>query len=141
LFHIGVTLDIGNSQIFNHEELKRRVLRKMEGIEDEPMELDTRHFRISIPGDIHTVHSKKKFVINLMKGILLSHGQIVPYGYSGDLKDPRNDEYYAQSYYHSKRRYDLTETLTNRYHPSNPLNYLLHMNSEYKDILKKIFHL
>lgn len=134
---IGVTLDAGNSKIFNHEELKRRVLRKINGEEDAPMQLNTRNFRISIDGDIHTVHAKKKFEINLNKGVLISHGQIVPFGYSGDLFDPRNDDYYFHSH---QDRITLAETLANRYHPSNPLNYLLHFKSFSGFHLRDIFH-
>jgi hypothetical protein len=141
LFNLGVTLDIGNSKIFNHEELKRRVMRKIDGKEDLPMELDNRRFKISIEGEIHTVHSKKKFQINLLKGVLIGDGQLVPFGYSGELMDPRNDEYYRQSDYHYKRRDELEKILVNRFHPANPLNFILQSNDYYAFLLKKIFHL
>ena len=119
----------------------RRTLNVMDGIADPALEMNQRNFKISKNGQIHTVHSTKRFQIQLNKGILLSHGQLVPFGYAGDRLDPRNNEYYAESIDREDHRYELADILDNRYHPAKPFDHFIYNpRSMYGRILRKIFN-
>jgi hypothetical protein len=137
----GVTLDMHNSEIFNHEELKRRTQNKINGVVDAPMELDNTKFRLTRAGDIHTIDSKKKFDIVLNKGILLADGSLVPFGYSGPIMDARNADYYERIGY-DPRMEKIREILEYRYHPDRPFDHIYYNDNHpiSRQTLKSIYH-
>lgn len=134
-------MDLPNSEKFSHEELRRRTMNVINGVEDPALEMGQRNFKISRNGQIHTVYGIKKFQIQLNKGILLTHGQLVPFGYSGERNDPRNNEYYAESIEKEEHKYNLAKILDHRFHPARPYDhFIFDSHLFYGRILRKIFH-
>jgi hypothetical protein len=137
---LGITLDMVNSKLYNHEELKRRVLNKIAGVEDKPLELHQTLFKSNRKGQIFTIDREKKFEVTLNKGVLNAQGQMLPFGFKSSIAniwDPKFDTYYNQSDILKTRRYDLYDQHRFAYTPSNPLIHFRMTN--YDRIIEKIF--
>jgi hypothetical protein len=129
-----------NSKRYNHAELKRRVLNKIAGVEDKPLELHQTLFKSNRKGQIFTIDREKKFEVTLNKGVLNAQGQMLPFGFKSSIAniwDAKFDQYYNQSEIMKERRWDLFYQHRFTYDPSKPLNHF-HLTN-YERIIEEIF--
>jgi hypothetical protein len=130
-----------NSKLYNHEELKRRVLNKIAGIEDKPLELHQTLFKSNRKGQIFTIDREKKFEVTLNKGVLNAQGQMLPFGYKSSIAniwDSKFDQYYNQSEVMKARRWELYDQFRFSFDAANPLKHF-RQNDYYDRIIEKIF--